>query len=406
MSTRPGRFGGLKKFATVLALLGAAFAPVPVQAQAQSKAPILIGFDGEFGAVGSTSAQAIERGIRVAMAEINEAGGLLGGRKLDLLTKDNRASPARGVANVKVFAEMPNLVAVFSGRFSPVVVETVKVAHPSRLITLASWSSADDIVENGLTPNHVFRIGLHDRIAMPAMIDLARKRGAKRVGLLLANTSWGRSNLASAERHMADRPDMKIVATAWYNWGETSLKEYYSRILAAGAETVLLVANDREGLILIKELTELPPERRLPVISHWGVTGGDFAARIGADALAKVDILIVQSFSFLRADPKKVEKILTRTKAMFNVGKVEEIDSPVGFGHAYDLTHVLARAITLAGSAERSKVRAALEQVRNYDGLSRRYDRPFTPDRHDAAVPGDVFFAKYRADGVLVPISD
>ncbi len=410
MSAGPRRFDGFRKFATALTLIGATFAPVPAPAQAQgpgpTKPPILIGLDGEFSALGSTSAQAIERGIRVAMAEINEAGGLLGGRKLDLVTKDNRAAPARGVANVKAFAETPDLVAVFGGRFSPVVVETVKVAHPARLITLAAWSSADDIVENGLVPNHVFRVGLYDRIAMPAMIDLARKRGAKRVGLLLANSSWGRSNLASAERHMADRPDMNIAATVWYNFGEMSLKEHYDRVLAAGAEAVLLVANDREGVILVKEMADMPPEKRLPVVGHWGVTGGDFAAKAGADVLAKVNVSIIQSFSFFRADPQKTEKVLARTRAMFGVGKIEAIDSPVGFGHAYDLTHILARAIALAGSADRARVRAALEQVRNHDGLSRRYDRPFAPERHDAAEPRDVFFAKYRADGVLVPIPD
>lgn len=415
---RPIRFSfcAFKIMAAALALIGMGFALAPAVALAQGKAqgqgqgrdkpPILIGFDGEFSALGSTSAQAIERGIRVAMAEINDAGGLLGGRKLDLVTKDNRASPARGVANVKAFAEMPDLVAVFGGRFSPVVVETVKAAHSGRLITLAAWSSADDIVENGLAPNYAFRIGLCDRIAMPAMIDLARKRGATRVGLLLANTSWGRSNLASAKRHLAARPDMKIVATVWYNWGEPSLKEHYDRLLAAGAETVLLVANDREGIVLINEMVGLPPEKRLPVVSHWGVTGGDFAAKVGAEALAKVDFAVIQTFSFFKADPKKTEKILARTKALFNIARIEDIDSPVGFGHAYDLTHILARAIAQAGSADRARVRAALEQVKDYNGLSRRYARPFAPNRHDAAEPRDVFFVKYRSDGVLVPIPD
>ena len=135
---RPARFSfrAFKILAVVLAL-----APAMARAQGQDKPPILIGLDGEFAALGSTSAQAIERGIRVAMAEINDAGGLLGGRKLDLVIKDNRASPARGVANVKAFAATPNLVAVFGGRFSPVVVEAVKAAHPAQLITLAAWSS-------------------------------------------------------------------------------------------------------------------------------------------------------------------------------------------------------------------------------------------------------------------------
>ena len=65
--------------------------------------------------------------------------------------------------------------------------------------------------------------------------------------------------------------------------------------------------------------------------------------------------------------------------------------------------HILARAIDLAGSAERSKVRDALENVRNYDGLMRRYARPFEPGRHEAASLAQIVFTRFRADGVLVP---
>lgn len=81
--------------------------------------PVLLGFDGSFSMVGGTAAPAIERGIRVAMAEINATGGVLGGRLFQLVTADNRANPARGVANVKAFAAMPNLVAVFGGLAAP-----------------------------------------------------------------------------------------------------------------------------------------------------------------------------------------------------------------------------------------------------------------------------------------------
>ncbi|HRX70556.1 MAG TPA: hypothetical protein P5329_05195, partial [Candidatus Competibacteraceae bacterium] len=90
---------------------------------AEEVKPIYLGFDGEFGVEQSTSAQAIERGILIAIDEINRAGGVLGGRPLRLISKDNRAVTARGVKNLKEFAKMPDLVAMFVGRFSPVVLE-------------------------------------------------------------------------------------------------------------------------------------------------------------------------------------------------------------------------------------------------------------------------------------------
>lgn len=72
-------------------------------AQGQGLAPVIIGFDGEYGVKNSTSAQAIERGLTLAIEEVNAAGGVLGGRPLRLMTLDNRSVPARGIENLKMF---------------------------------------------------------------------------------------------------------------------------------------------------------------------------------------------------------------------------------------------------------------------------------------------------------------
>ena len=72
--------------------------------------------------------------------------------------------------------------------------------------------------------------------------------------------------------------------------------------------------------------------------------------------------------------------------------------------HAYDLMHLLARAIDKAGSTDRAKVRDALEKLGPYDGLVRRYSAPFAADRHDALSPAQIFFARYTPDDRLIPI--
>ncbi|MBM3565315.1 MAG: ABC transporter substrate-binding protein, partial [Alphaproteobacteria bacterium] len=185
-----------------------------------------------------------------------------------------------------------------------------------------------------------------------------------------------------------------------------SMIAHYQDLVQAGAEAILFVANDREGAIMVREVAALPEKQRIPFISHWGVTGGDFFEKAGKDNLAKVDYSIIQTFSFFKADPRKVEKILARTKTMFNVSRIENIDSPVGFAHAYDLTHILAKAIALAGTTDRAKIRDAMERVQNVDGLAKRYERPFAPDRHEAATPDQILFVKFDANGVLVPIPD
>jgi branched-chain amino acid transport system substrate-binding protein len=166
---------------------------------------------------------------------------------------------------------------------------------------------------------------------------------------------------------------------------------------------VVLVANDDEGAILVKEVAALPKERRLPIISHWGITGGDFVGQAG-EALQQVDFRVIQTFSFFKADPERLARVLDTTKRLFGIGRAEDIVSPVGFAHAYDLTHILARAIDLAGTTQRAAVRDALEKVEGYQGLVKRFDHPFTATRHEALTEDELLMARYNAAGILVPV--
>jgi branched-chain amino acid transport system substrate-binding protein len=378
---------------------------ITVPAHGADKPPVLVGLDAEFGLDNSISAQAIELGMRTAMEEVNAAGGVLGGRKLALVTRDHRSIPARGIRNIKELAEMPDLVAVFGGRFSPVLIEQLPTLAAARLPFIAVWSSADAIVDNGSQPNYMFRISLRDSLGMPHMLKSAEQRGLTRVGLLLTNTSWGRSNQSAAERHAGSgKARARIVQTAWYNWRDATLMPGYQRLLAAGAEAVVLVANDDEAAILVREIAALPPEQRLPVISHWGVTGGNFVAQAGP-ALQQVDFTVVQTFSFFKADPKPLATFMKTVATLSPVRRIEDIQGPVGVAHAYDGVHLLARAIRLAGTAERPAVRDALEKLGNYQGLVRRYNPPFTRERHEALGPEQLLMARFRPDGVLVPVT-
>jgi len=362
--------------------------------------PVYVGLDAEFGYAGSTSAQAIRMGMLIAMDEINRAGGVLGGRPLKLIERDNKSLPARSMANLRELAAQPDLVAVFCGRFSPAVLETVPLIHELGLPLLVLWAAADAIVDNGFTPNHVFRLSLRDGWAMPVMPRHAEKKGARRVGLLLLNSSWGRGNLKVAENHVAGHPRLKIVASEWINWADQSFQGKYQALRRAGAQAIVLVANHAEAARLVREVAALPEKERLPIISHWGVSGGEFAEDAGP-ALRAVDFSVVQTYSFIGANTPKARQVLAAAKRRFGVANARRLAAPVGVAHAYDLTHILARAIDHAGGTERRAVRDALVQVRDYPGLIKHYPRPFTPERHEALAPEDVFMARYAPDHAI-----
>jgi branched-chain amino acid transport system substrate-binding protein len=386
-------------------LLGIAMAAVlPLPARAHNREPVLLGIDGEFGLVDSTSAQAVELGIRIATTEINRAGGVLGGRPLELVVKDHRSIPARGIRNIEEFAAMPNMVAVFGGRFSPVIIEELPKLKETKLLFMAPWSSADMIVDNGMQPNYIFRLSLRDSLAMPKMLQTASERKFGKVGLLLTNTSWGRSNLAAARKYIDKAGAPQIAQTAWYNFTEKTLLPQYKSLLNAGAEAIVLVANDDEAATLVREMAGLPTNQRLPVLSHWGITGGEFVKQAGP-ALQQGDLSDIQTFSFFNADKKILVRFMKTAKEVAGIERIEDIKAPVGVAHAYDLVHILARAINAAGSVERPAVRNALEKIREHRGLVKHYAPPFTPTRHEALSARELLMARYREDGVLVPVT-
>mgnify|MGYP000903310385 CR=1 FL=1 len=378
------------------------FLIIVVTAARADSPPVLIGIDAEFGVVGSTSAQAIRLGAQIAVDEINAAGGVLGGRPLALVDKDDRSVPARFIKNLQDFAADPAVVAVLCGKYSPVVVEAIPEIHQLKLPLLDPWAAADPITAHDFRPNYIFRLSLRDTWAMQVMIRHAERRDVRKIGLLVPNTEWGRSNLKAAETLDQTDPRFAIVDTQWFNWGDASLSEQYQILKKAGADGVIFVSKEREGIVFVKEIAALPQEQRLPIFAAWGITGGNFFAGAGS-ALRDVDLAVVQTYSFIGADNPVAERVIQAARR-HGIDGPRRIQSPVGVAHAYDLIHILARAIQIAGSTDRSAIRDALERVTDYAGLVKTYPQPFTPDRHDALSLQEVFMARYAEDGAIVRI--
>jgi branched-chain amino acid transport system substrate-binding protein len=382
----------------------AALAAAAAGARAQPARPVVLAIDAEFGQPTSTSAQAIQRGAQIAADEVNASGGVLG-RPLAIELRDNRGVPTRAMQNVRELAANPDVMAVMTGKFSPAVIECVPLVQELGLPLLAAWSAADGITELRQRPSWVFRLSLRDEWAIAAMVEHALRRlKARRLAMLLPNSAWGRSSLAAAERRVAREHGASLVHAAWYNQGDTTLAEPYRKIRAAGAQALLLVANEAESAILVRELALLDPAERLPVAAHWGLTGGRFT-QLAGDGLHALDFTVVQSYSFVGASDPVARRVLAALRAKHGVADARKVESPVGVAHAYDLTHLLARAIVKAGTADRAAVRDALERLEPHQGLVRRYAPAFTVERHEALDAGNAFMAAFEDDDTLVPLA-
>lgn len=402
MDFRPGGVGDLsclsrRRFLPVLGLgclLGAGHAGA-------QNAPIVVGLTAEFGVQGSQTAQSIAMGLTLAIDEVNAAGGVLG-RPLALETQDDRGVPARGVDNFQNFAARPEVVAVFCGRFSPVALEIAPLAGKLGLPLLDPWAAADGITEqHGRGPNYVFRLSLTDSWAIEAMLDHARGRGFQRIAMFLPNTAWGRSSEAAMLAYARRRPGL-AYDVYWYNWGETDFGERLNLARSKGAQALLAVTNEFEGLPIIRQMAAFPVAQRLPIISHWGVLGGDFG-RQAKQYLDQLDVAVVDTFSFSDPRSPRAQAVASSVHRRFGIN-VDQMRAQVGFAHAYDLMHLLAKAIQKAGSPQRTAVRQSLERLDAHAGLLKRYDPPFTATRHEALERRQVLIGRFDKDGNLKSI--
>lgn len=387
-------------FILILLLL---FTFVPMAGANPPVRAIVIGLDADLSAASAPAGQSIRRGALVAMHEINARGGILG-RSMVLEPRDHRGNPARAIENMAELAKIPDLVAVLGGLHTPCALEVLPLVHEQGIPFLIPWASGTAIVENGRSPNFVFRISVCDSHAGPFLVDSALTTGYRRMGLLLENTEWGRSNHAA----MTDAALARNLAKSpveWFNWGTKDLTQQLVSLHSRGVEVILLAANPTEGLVLIHSLTSLPIRDRLSFISHWGITGGDFPVQAGSD-LHSFNIRFLQSFNFSRPPfPERAAALFKVHQGLFPEFR-DPLDIPAapGLAHAYDLIHLLARAIAVAGTTDRARVRDALETIPFHSGLMADYHPPFTPLRHDALGPESFLLARYNEIGQIVPI--
>ena len=395
---------GLHRTAQVLAALVCAcaaqsWAQTPTQPQ---KPPVWIGFDDAYGLKTNTSAMAIEWGIKAALEEINAKGGVLNGRPLKLMTTDNKGISAMGKDNFVQLAGTKDLVAVLTGKYSPISVEMLPEAHRLNVPLISVWGSADPITDHDHKPSYSFRVSLKDDWGVEAMMKrLSSRYMVRQACAILPNTAWGRS-AEKVIQNKSGKDTALFPVVRWYNWGDPSFKEHYKTCLDSRTQGLLFVGNEKEGAILIKEIAAQPQSMRMPVVSHWGAVGGTLH-ELANEELALVRIDFIQTFTFI--NNKRPRAMYLADWILKNNGLKSTLDipSPVGAAHAYDTVHLLAKAVDTAKTTSPQKIRDALEKLPAFQGAVRHYAKPFTHHWHDALDKSQVLFVKLTPSGQLIP---
>ncbi|MCU7836760.1 MAG: DctP family TRAP transporter solute-binding subunit [gamma proteobacterium symbiont of Taylorina sp.] len=360
--------------------------------------PILIGLDTDLSMDAKISGLSIKRGVQLAIEEINAAGGVLG-RKLALIARDHKGLPSKGLGNLKDFIADQNLVAVIGGQHGSVVSAEIKMAQEAGMPFLVPWAAVAGIIDNAYDKSFIFRVSANDRLAGPFIIKQALKKG-KRPAILYENSVWGRGNFERMSQHL-DRLGSQFVYQKVINRGDSDVTIALIEALKSGADVLIIVVKPIEGGMLLDSLAK--QTSLIPVVSHWGITGGDFY-QDHKTAIAKLDLSFFQTTSFLGQSNIQAQKLAKRYVERYGLESVRQIKAPVPIAQTYDAVHLLALAIAQAGSTERSAIRDALEQLPPFDGAVKHYASAFSKTQHDALGTEQYHMAKFASDGAIVSI--
>ena len=361
--------------------------------------PVKLGHVAALSGPSAQSGEAITRGLTIAIDEINAAGGVLGGRMIELVQRDDESNPPKGAIAARELIFKEKVTAFFGGIDSPVSLAIVPLANKEKVPFMGVWAAATPITRNNADPNYVFRVSAVDALVDIRLLDHAnRKFGAKKAGLMLINNPWGESNEKGLVAADAGNDDIEIVGIEKFENNDVDMVPQLTRLKNAGADAIILVVNAPPGAQMMKSRERMGWS--VPVVSHWGISGGRFPELAGPTA---GDAHFVQTYSFFGKQSPAGERVLASLMKKYpEIKGPEDVFSPVGTANAYDAMYLMARAIDKAGSTDGDAIRKAMYEIGTHDGLIKTYDNPFSPGNHDALGPADYIMVHYEGNTITL----
>lgn len=330
----------------------------------------------------------MENGARMAVEEINAAGGIasLGGAPLELVSADSTGAAEVGQSEAERLIG-DGVSAIIGTYQSAVTTNVAAIAERDGVPLVIDVAVDDSILQQGYT--NVFRIQPNATSMGSSGAQFISELAGDEittVAYLHDDTGFGVSVADAFEAAAADY-GIEVVARIPYPPFEvTDLTTEMSQAAAASPDAIVVTGYYNDGLLAARAATDLEVDVKAIIgIAQGAYHTPQFVADFGADA----ELFFNSNYHFNSSDPK-VQGVLERFEAAYG----EAMDTEAML--SYQAIYVIADALERAGSSDPADVRAALAETNIAD--------------HFMAYPGPITFDEtgenVNAQPVLMQVID
>ena len=261
----------------------AAASLVPVAAAAEDT--IKIGYPMPLSGPASVYGVPVVKGAEMAVQEINAKGGVLG-RKLELLTRDSKASADEAVRLARELI-IKNGVDFLVGTLTSAEAPAVStIAKENKIVFIAPTSKTVQLVAPKNLHPYIFRLASNTDIdGRTGASIIAGWKDVKRVATIAPDYAYGRDAVgAFVDFIKKARPDIEIVDQQWPKLGQSDFTPFITAQMAKKPDAVFCDVFGGDFVTLAKQAA---PLGYFKAINNRLVDGGEVGTTDAAQALGK-----------------------------------------------------------------------------------------------------------------------
>jgi branched-chain amino acid transport system substrate-binding protein len=364
---------------------------------AMAAEPIKIGVSGPFTAGSAPMGVSMRDGVKLAVAEINAKGGVLG-RQLQIVERDDEAKNERGVQIAQELINKEKVAATVGFINTGVALASQRFYQEAKIPVMNNVATGSIITQQFAKEpeNYIFRNSANDTIQSAMIVEEAvDRRKFKKVAILADSTNYGQLGREDLEKAL-DKKGIKAVAVEKYNLKDVDMTSQLLKAKQAGAEVVLTYGIGPELAQIANGMEKLG--WKVPLIGSWTLSMGNFIDNAGKNGDGT---RMPQTFIQDPNNAKRKSFIDAYVKAYNPPGG--RMPSPVSAAQGYDSIYLLAAAMKQAGTTDGPKVLAALENLHDkVDGVVTTYDKPYSKTDHEAIDFKNTVFGEVKGGHVVL----